>query len=118
MDCLQTSLKNFEAKIYVGFKEMDTGIIHSFEFCEEICQDYVDKVGLCVTITPTKYIYTKGNEPGAIIGLIQYPRFPDKEENIKKKTLDLAELLMLQLGQFKVTVNFPDEVVMLSNPNL
>ncbi len=111
-------MKSFEAKIFVGFKERNTGINHSFSECMDICQEYCDQVGLCVTVTQTNYIYTNGWEQGAIIGLIQYPRFPTEEEVIKQHALKLAENLMITLSQYRVTINFPDEVVMLSNPNL
>lgn len=32
--------------------------------------------GLCVTVTPTTFIYTGGEESGFAIGLVNYPRFP------------------------------------------
>lgn len=108
-------MKSFEAKIFVGFKERDTGCIHTIEECESVCQSYVDSIGLCVTVTPTKYIYTNGHEPGAIIGLIQYPRFPTEESQIQEYTLNLATLLLYRFNQYRVTINFPDETIMLTN---
>lgn len=113
-------MRSFEARIYVGFKEFTNKertkfIEHSLEKCEDICQDFCDMVGLCVTVTPTKYIYTNGNENGAIIGLIQYPRFETPESILKENSLTLARTLQILLGQLKVTINFPDEVIMLSN---
>lgn len=32
--------------------------------------------GLCVTITPTTFIYTGGEEQGFAVGFVNYPRFP------------------------------------------
>ena len=32
--------------------------------------------GLCVTIEPTNFIYTGGEEVGFVVGLLNYPRFP------------------------------------------
>ena len=113
-------MKSFEAKIFVGFKEyLDKErinfITHSIAYCESICTQYCHEVGWCVTVTPTTYIYTGGWEKGAIIGIIQYPRFPTEETVLKKRTLKLANRLMEELGQYRVTINFPDEVIMLSN---
>lgn len=113
-------MKSFESKIFVGFKEFTNierteYIEHTLKECEDICQEYCNDVGLCVSVTTTKYIYTKGNECGAIIGLIQYPRFPLDEYQLKKYTLELGQTLMKSLGQFRVTINFNDEVVMLTN---
>lgn len=109
-------MRSFEAKIFVGFKEKETGKIHTLAECERICQEFVNDNPKCVTVTSTKFIYTNGSESGAIIGFIQYPRFPEWISEIKKIALELAEILMTELNQFRVTVNFPDEVVMLSNP--
>jgi len=111
-------MKSWDTKIYVGFEERDTGIIHSLEECASILQDYCDSKGLCVTLTPTTFIYTKGSEPGAIIGLIQYLRFPKEEWELRDTALEIAKILLDKLNQYRVTINFPKEVVMLSNETL
>lgn len=43
---------------------------------EQVCREECYEDGLCVTVTPVKFIYTGGEELGAEIGLINYPRFP------------------------------------------
>lgn len=43
---------------------------------EQVCRGYCKQVGLCVTVTPTKFIYTGGEETGVEVGLVNYPRFP------------------------------------------
>lgn len=65
-----------EAKIYVGLKNRATGEEYSVDYVKQLCQKHVDKIGLCVTVTETDYIYTNGSEKGVIVGLINYPRFP------------------------------------------
>ena len=108
------SVPTFTATIYVGFKNRDTGEVH--EMCEvaSICRQYCDAVGLCVTITPTHYIYKDGEEPGCAVGLINYPRFPSTPEQITSHALALAQLLKDAMEQYKVSVVFPGETVMLS----
>jgi ferredoxin len=113
-------MKPFEAKIFVGFKEYtdkkrNQYILHPISHCESICAQYCNEVGWCVTVTPTTYIYTNGWEDGAMVGIIQYPRFPEDESILKIKALELANRLMEELGQYRVTINFPDEVIMLTN---
>lgn len=49
--------------------------------------------GLCVTIEPTLFIYTGGEEAGYVVGLLNYPRFPSTPEAIDAR----AEDLMLKL---------------------
>jgi hypothetical protein len=108
----------FRATIHVGFRVRNTGQVHRPEEARAICQRFCDEVGLCVSVTATEFIYTNGSEPGCVVGLINYPRFPATPVEIEEKALRLAELLMLGLGQWRVSVVFPDRTVMLSNPEI
>lgn len=118
------SLSSFWANIYVGLKETHRyeppweyegpwPRVHSVEEIEKVCQDYCDNNGFCVSVTQTKFIYTKGNEPGVIVGIISYPRFPSDNGELRRRALELAELLRKQCDQYKVSVVMPSEVVML-----
>ena len=57
---------------------------------EQVCRKYCLDIGLCVTIDPTKFIYTGGEELGVVIGLLNYPRFPSESKDIMSKARDLA----------------------------
>jgi hypothetical protein len=107
----------FTATIYVGFREGrsvdQSPRMHTLDEARAVAQAYCNEVGLCVTLTPTEYIYTAGGEPGCIVGLINYPRFPSSPQDIEIKALVLAEKLRVALGQFKVSVVMPHETVML-----
>lgn len=115
----QSVVPTFSATIYVGFREgrsdVDDATICTIEDARKICQGYCDVQGLCVTLTPTEFIYTNGSEPGVIVGLINYPRFPKPHELIKATALELAERLRVHLRQFRVTVVMPGETVMLGD---
>jgi hypothetical protein len=50
--------------------------------------------GLCVTVEPTTFIYTGGEEAGYVVGLIQYPRFPSHPVAIEDRARDLMEKLL------------------------
>lgn len=104
-----------EYTIWVGMEEQDRGLTHHAHEVEKVCQEYVNDVGLCITITPTKYIYSNGSELGVRIGLINYPRFPSKKDELEEKALELARRLMKALGQKRVSVVGPDETFMLRN---
>ena len=79
---------------------------------------YVNDVKLCVTINPTEFIYVDGNEPGAMIGLIQYPRFKMEEKEIKEKAIELARIIMKEFKQFRCTVVTSDTTYMLENDEI
>lgn len=112
-----TYVPTFNATIYAGFLERDTGRLHTITDAEAVCSNYCDEVGLCVTVTPTQYIYVNGQEPGCIVGLIHYPRFAHKcpAVVIKDHALKLANRLLLALGQQRVSVVLPDQTVMLTD---
>lgn len=61
----------------------------SIETIKQVCRKYCLK-GLCVTIKPTLFIYTGGEEFGVEIGLLNYPRFEDTEDNILQNAIELA----------------------------
>lgn len=50
--------------------------------------------GLCVTIEPTTFIYTGGEEGGFVVGLLNYPRFPCEPPVLWERALQIARLLL------------------------
>ena len=110
--------EKFTASIYVGLKVRDTGEIYSITAVEDVCQEFCDDIGFCVTVTPTKYVYTDGWEQGAIVGIINYPRFPQSATTLENRALLLATELMLKLKQKRVTIDLPNDTIMLTNPNV
>jgi hypothetical protein len=50
--------------------------------------------GLCVTIEPTTFIYTGGEEAGYVVGLINYPRFPIEPEALFARARSLMHKLL------------------------
>lgn len=87
---------------------------------ELVCLNYCGEVGLCVTVTPTNYIY--GNpqvvpreEAGIIIGLINYPRFPLDPATLFSHAEALARRLRDHLHQDSYTIQTPDKTVWFSH---
>ena len=81
----------------------------------ELCRAYCDQIGFCVTVTPTSYVYTGGQETGVIIGLINYPRFPSEPRAIWHSAEQLAGQLRDALGQESYTIQAPDKTVWFSH---
>lgn len=50
--------------------------------------------GLCVTIEPTTFIYTGGEEAGYVVGLLNYPRFPSEPSAIYARARHLMHALL------------------------
>lgn len=110
-----STVNTFVATLHVGLKVRRTGEIHPLSKAKEIIQAYTDGVGLCATVTETDYIYTKGSEPGIIVGFINYPRFPASATQISQHVSVLATKLMIGLNQLRVTIVYPDTTVMFTN---
>ena len=108
----EVRIPTFEGRIYVGLTEGYDGPQHTVDEVKDICQAYCDDIGLCVTVTPTTFIYKRGREDGAIVGLINYPRFAQTSDAVRQKAEELAALLQERLGQNRVTTVFIDETVM------
>ena len=109
-------VESYPVLIYVGFKNTETNkIVGSIESVESLCQIICDDIGLCVTVTPTRFIYTNGSEPGCVIGLINYPRFPSSKENIIKKAKDIAITLKDYCEQNRVSIVTPDVTIMIGD---
>lgn len=67
--------------------------------------------GLCVTVTETIFIYTGGEEFGAEIGLLNYPRFPVTEEELFKTAYALAELCRAEAKQNSFLMVTPEKTI-------
>jgi hypothetical protein len=93
-----TEARTHWARIYVAGAGADA---------ERVCREYCMEVGLCVTVTPTQYIYTGGQEAGVIVGLINYPRFPLLPGAIEQHAEALGMRLMVALCQLSFTVETP-----------
>jgi len=77
----------------------------------ELCLNWYAERGGCVTVTPTKYVYTGGQEDGFIIGFINYPPHISNEDKIMKEAQLLAELLRVKLGQESYTIQGPTHTI-------
>jgi len=111
-------LNSYNVQIWCGLKETyDDNNVHTIEDVRKICDEYVNDIKDCVSITPTEFRYVNGNEPGVIVGYINYPRFPRGSEEILDRAIKLAEKLMRGLNQYRVTITTPTKSIMLENEN-
>lgn len=64
--------------------------------------------GLCVTIEPTTFIYTGGEEVGFVVGLVNYPRFPTAQAVIEERARGMMRLLLDATFQHSAMLMLPD----------
>lgn len=65
------------------------------------------RAGLCVTIEPTSYIYTGGEEAGYVVGLLNYPRFPCDPQQLEDRARDLMQKLLVTTHQHSALMVTP-----------
>src|SRR3546814_6218715 len=82
---------------------------------QNVCNAYCDEVGFCVSLTRTDFSYTGGSEPGFIVGLINYPRFPAAPDVLWAHAEALAARLRLALKQDSYSIQAPDRTVWISH---
>lgn len=70
--------------------------------------------GLCVTIEPTQYVFLGGEEGGYVVGLVNYPRFPETPENVLERAKDLALKLLDETYQISILVMAADKTIWIS----
>jgi len=109
---------SYSFKIYCGLKEGYDGKQHTVEEVYTVCQEYCNTVKLGLTVTPTKFVYVNGMEDGVIIGLVNYPRFPKAETEIREIALDLGVVLMETFNQERITIEGEGSMLMIEREEL
>lgn len=79
------------------------------EVAKQVCREECLREGLCVTIEPTTFIYTGGEEAGYVVGLLNYPRFPSIPAALTARARDLAVKLLDRTCQHSVLIVTPTE---------
>jgi hypothetical protein len=114
--------KTFTAKIALGFREQYSEKIHSIDEARIICHQYCNLIGLCVTLTPTEFIYTSlitdvakvcNGEPGCFIEFVNYPRFPSSKYDITYCAIELAKIFLKEFNQNRISIITTEQTYML-----
>ncbi len=92
------TVETWWAKIYIS---------GPIEIAKQVCREECLREGLCVTVDPTTFIYTGGEEVGVVVGLINYPRFPSAPDTIDDRAVELALKLMRVMCQQSVMLMTP-----------
>lgn len=70
-------------------------IVHAKQVIRRFCR----ATPCCVTVTPTTFIYSGGEESGFVVGIRNYPRFPAEAEVLGTLADRLGSALTDELGQ-------------------
>jgi hypothetical protein len=94
------SARTYWARIYMS---------GPIEVAKQVIRKDCLRLGLCVTVDPTTFIYTGGEEAGFVVGLLNYPRFPCEPEALIARARDLMTQLLDATFQHSALLMTPDE---------
>jgi hypothetical protein len=77
------------------------------EVAKHVIRQECMRQGLCVTIEPTTFIYTGGEEVGFVVGLVNYPRFPSASDDLYARARDLMGKLLDSTFQHSALLMMP-----------
>lgn len=96
------TVETYTVKLY-----MSGDIEHAKRILRSEC--YPPNEGLCVTIDPTTFIYSGGEESGFVAGFLNYPRFPTTPERLFERATAIAATLVIELCQWSALLVAPDK---------
>lgn len=78
------------------------------EIAKQVIREDALRQGICVTIEPTLYMYTGGEEHGYVVGLLNYPRFPLSVDELNERGRMLLRRLLQATHQQSALMMTPD----------
>ena len=90
-------------------------IAGDYEQAKTAMREFCDRIGFCVSVTQSCYIYAGGQEDGVVVGFINYPRFPLGPEALEQKAIAVGLFLLDRLGQDSFTIERSSETKFYSN---
>lgn len=84
------------------------------EIAKQVIREECLRKGLCVTIEPTTFIYTGGEEAGYVVGLLNYPRFPSPAVELDERAADLMQKLLVATHQHSALMTTPNNSTWIS----
>lgn len=92
------SVATYTVKIYMS---------GPIDIAKQVLREDCYAQGLCVTIEPTTFIYTGGEETGFVVGLLNYPRFPSASESLLARGISITKKLMERTFQHSALILDP-----------
>jgi len=78
------------------------------EVAKQVIRQECMRAGWCVTVDPTTFIYTGGEEAGFVVGIINYPRFPAENAVTEARAMDLMKALLAATHQWSALLVTPE----------
>ena len=107
------TVDSFNIQIWIGLREQYSDRRHTINEVYDVYYTYCQYPGHCVTITPTRFVYKDGWEDGAVVGFINYARFPKDKQRLIYDAWKLADRLMIKFNQIRASITTPEKTYLL-----
>ncbi len=88
-----------------GYDLSSAEVIRQQRTCAlSLCYRYCERCRVGLTIAENTFVYPGGQEPGLVVSLINYPRFPKTNVEVLQAAIALADELLFALDQERLTV--------------
>ena len=77
------------------------------EVAKQALRKEILREGLCVTIEPTLFLYTGGEEHGFVVGLLNYPKYPSSPIDLLQRARHIRDLLLAETAQESALIVTP-----------
>lgn len=91
-------VESFWSRIYIA---------GNYDVIEAVCREYCTVTSYCVNVTRNNYIYRHGEQSGAVVELINYPRFPETSLVMVQRAEELAKEIANHCHQRSYTIMTP-----------
>lgn len=78
------------------------------EVAKQAIREHVFRFPCCMTISPTTYIYTGGEESGYVVGILNYPLYPAAPNELNVRAEVVAEHLLAKTFQRSALIVTPE----------
>lgn|SRR3990167_4747902 len=112
----------FEAKIYLGSqidkqREITEKVLINEIHCYQSLFYEKYDCAIPVRISPTIFVDRSYNEEGWELGIIKYPAQSLSQEIVRVFSLELANHLLKKFAQYRISIIFPDSILLLEDEN-
>lgn len=109
---MHTTVPTYTCNIFMGYREGYNGKEVNQENVKSYLRQYCDKAGFAFSIFPIYFVYSGGEEHGCMVEIINYPRFPSTPDVLKQRAIEIAEMLLKEFKQYRISVVCTDETIM------
>ena len=92
----RTSIPSWTVRLYMAGSVRDAA---------KVVGAFVRRVGWCVNIRQTLFVYSGGQEDGFVVEAIAYARFPSDRATAEARMNELASLLCVECNQRSYTID-------------